>query len=105
MKKNLEADREDAKRSSLRKRCNKLTNTLLCKVDKELSKHLQDQSFQPELAFLCWLRILYSRQFSIPSVLVAWDYFFADIDYQLVAQRKYEEYEFVGNFYQREDYF
>jgi hypothetical protein len=105
MKRNLEIEREESKRSSLRKRCFKLTNTLLFGVDKELAKHLQEKSFQPELGMLCWLRVLYTRQFTLDTVLKVWDYFFSDIDYALVQQRRYEEYDFVGNLYQRDDYF
>jgi len=53
-------------------------------VDVDLHKHLQIVEFMPELSLLKWLRCLFSREFVIGATLEVWDYFFADIDYQLV---------------------
>ena len=81
----------DAQRTALRKRCYKISNHMLREVDEELHQHLQRLEFMPELSLLKWLRVLYSREFAHDATLFVWDYIFADVDYQLVQQRKYEK--------------
>jgi len=74
-------------------------------VDSRLHNHLQQIEFMPELSLLKWLRCLYSREFTLDATMTIWDYLFADVDYQLVQERKYEK--MVPNavtFYHREDY-
>ena len=52
-----------------------------------------------------WLRVLFSREFSLGATLTLWDYIFADVDYQLVQQRRYEKI-ILGqkSFYQQDEY-
>ena len=87
----IENKEHDAARTALRKRCYKISNHMLREVDEDLHKHLQNLDFLPELSLLKWLRVLYSREFTLGASLVIWDYIFADVDYQLVQQRKYEK--------------
>lgn len=53
-------------------------------VDPELHQHLQNIEFIPELSLLKWLRVLFSREFTLHATLTCWDYIFSDVDYQLV---------------------
>ena len=83
-KRDLLVREEDAERTALRKRCFKISNHLMRQIDEELHKHLLKVEFIPELSLLKWLRVLFSREFSLQATLTVWDYIFADIDYQLV---------------------
>ena len=52
-----------------------------------------------------WLRVLYSREFNLDDTLLAWDYIFSDVDYQLVQQRKFEKMiQGQRTFYEQDDY-
>jgi len=53
-------------------------------VDPDLWLHLKTINFLPEMCFLRWLRTLFSRDLPIEEALCAWDYFLADIDYNLL---------------------
>ena len=77
----------DAARTALRRRCYKISNHMLREVDEDLNDHLQNLDFLPELSLLKWLRVLFSREFTLEATLTVWDYIFADVDYQLVQQR------------------
>ena len=78
---------------------------MMREVDPELHQHLQRLEFLPELSLLKWLRVLFSREFTLNATLTIWDYIFADVDYQLVQQRKYEKL-IPGQkqFYQQDEY-
>ena len=80
----IELKEVDAARTALRKRCYKISNHMMREVDPELHKHLQRLEFLPELSLLKWLRVLFSREFTLDATLTVWDYIFADVDYQLV---------------------
>ena len=78
---------------------------MMREVDPELHQHLQNLEFLPELSLLKWLRVLFSREFNLDATLTVWDYIFADVDYQLVQQRKYEKIILSQkSFYQQDDY-
>ena len=54
---------------------------MLREVDEDLHEHLQTMEFLPELSLLKWLRVLFSREFTLDATLIIWDYIFADVDY------------------------
>jgi len=64
-KRDLLVREEDAERTALRKRCFKISNHLMRQIDEELHKHLLKVEFIPELSLLKWLRVLFSREFSL----------------------------------------
>lgn len=50
---------------------------LLTRVDPLLSKHLDTLGIQPQLFALRWVRLLFTREFSLDQALVLWDGIFA----------------------------
>ena len=104
-KMDIELKEVDSNRTALRKRCYKISNHMMREVDPDLHQHLQNVEFLPELSLLKWLRVLFSREFSLGATLTLWDYIFADVDYQLVQQRRYEKI-ILGqkSFYQQDEY-
>jgi hypothetical protein len=61
----LELNQEDAQKTALKKRSNKIFNNYLKEIDSKLYYHIQEMEVQPELILLKWLRCLLSREFSI----------------------------------------
>ena len=69
-------------KTSLIRRCYKLTNTLLEIVDRDMFLLLKNSNFPAANCTMRWLRVLFSREgFSISDNLVLWDYFFSDVDH------------------------
>lgn len=79
-KKILELNHEDSQKTALKKRSNKIFNNYLKEIDSTLYYHIQEIDVQPELIFLKWLRCLLSREFTLQSLLLVWDYILSGID-------------------------
>lgn len=78
--KHLELQKEEAKKTHLKKRANKIFNNYLKTIDKELYSYLQDLQTPPELLMLKQLRCLLSREFTLNTLLSVWDYILAGIE-------------------------
>jgi TBC1 domain family protein 5 len=76
----LELNQEDAQKTALKKRSNKIFNNYLREIDPDLYKHILGIDVQPEIIFLKFLRCLLSREFHISSLIYVWDFIFAGID-------------------------
>jgi hypothetical protein len=75
----LELNQEDAQRTALKKRSNKIFNNYLKEIDSEFYYHIQDIEVQPEIILLKWLRCLLSREFTVKSLLEMWDYMLSSV--------------------------
>ena len=64
--------------SPLLSRCEKIFD-LLSQKDARLHKHLVMNDIAPNLFLLRWVRILFSREFSIANTVRIWDFLFAQI--------------------------
>eukprot|EP00347_Sterkiella_histriomuscorum_P003581 403363737 len=78
----LELNQEDAKKTALKKRSNKIFSKYLREIDPELFNHIQEIDLQPELILLKYLRCLLSREFTPQSLLYVWDFIIQGIDEQ-----------------------
>ncbi len=76
----LQLQKEEAQKTALKKRSNKIFNNYLKEIDRDLYGYLQDLQVQPELIFLKQLRCLLCREFTLSNLLTVWDYIFAGIE-------------------------
>ena len=76
----LQLQKEESKKTHLKKRSNKIFNNYLKEIDRDLYNYLQDLQVQPELIFLKQLRCLLCREFTLNNLLTVWDYIFAGIE-------------------------
>lgn len=64
--------------SALSKKVEKIQFVLLKKADKELFERLIQLDILPQVYGIRWIRLLFGREFPLPSVLEMWDAIFAD---------------------------
>ncbi|KAF9069930.1 rab-GTPase-TBC domain-containing protein [Rhodocollybia butyracea] len=57
--------------------CNEIQSTLLHTTDPLLWKHLQSSGLEPQIYGIRWLRLLFTREFSMPDAMRLWDVLFA----------------------------
>ncbi|KAK7043610.1 hypothetical protein VNI00_008221 [Paramarasmius palmivorus] len=57
--------------------CNKIQSSLLRSVDPLLWKHIQSTGIEPQIYGIRWLRLLFTREFSLPDAMKLWDGLFA----------------------------
>ncbi|KAJ7685110.1 rab-GTPase-TBC domain-containing protein [Mycena polygramma] len=57
--------------------CNRIQSHLLRAADPLLWKHLQAAGIEPQIYGIRWLRLLYTREFELPSAMKLWDGLFA----------------------------
>ncbi|KIK59747.1 hypothetical protein GYMLUDRAFT_654736 [Collybiopsis luxurians FD-317 M1] len=57
--------------------CNEIQSTLLRTTDPLLWKHLQSSGLEPQIYGIRWLRLLFTREFSLPDSMRLWDALFA----------------------------
>ncbi|KAL0572940.1 hypothetical protein V5O48_009030 [Marasmius crinis-equi] len=64
--------------------CNRVQSVLLKSVDPLLWRHIQSTGIEPQIYGIRWLRLLFTREFSLPDALKLWDGLFAcDPTFQL----------------------
>lgn len=59
------------------KACNNLQSNLLRNVDPVLFKHMQSAGIEPQIYGIRWLRLLFTREFSLRDSMLLWDGLFA----------------------------
>eukprot|EP00808_Paulinella_micropora_P008113 g33665.t1 len=59
--------------SEIQLQIQRIFRLLLRKFDAGLYQHLTDLEVEPQLFMLRWIRVLFTREFSLPQVLVVWD--------------------------------
>jgi len=64
--------------SPLLSRCDFIFNSILRKTDDDLYTHMKGIGIEPQLFLLRWIRVLFSREFSVGNTLQIWDAIFAD---------------------------
>ncbi|GAB0132632.1 hypothetical protein EsDP_00001061 [Epichloe bromicola] len=64
-------------RSAIVDRSKYIHEVCLGKVDPELAAHLSDIEILPQIFLIRWIRLLFSREFPFPQLLVLWDIIFA----------------------------
>ncbi|GJE98099.1 RabGAP/TBC protein [Phanerochaete sordida] len=57
--------------------CNHMQNVLLKSVDPQLWRSLQASGIEPQIYGIRWLRLLFTREFSLSDAMVLWDGLFA----------------------------
>ncbi|KAJ3772334.1 rab-GTPase-TBC domain-containing protein [Lentinula raphanica] len=57
--------------------CNQIQSTLLRTTDPLLWRHLQSSGLEPQIYGIRWLRLLFTREFSMPDAMRLWDVLFA----------------------------
>ncbi|KAJ6547486.1 rab-GTPase-TBC domain-containing protein [Mycena capillaripes] len=57
--------------------CNRIQSNLLRAADPLLWKHMQAAGIEPQIYGIRWLRLLYTREFEMPSAMKLWDGLFA----------------------------
>ncbi|KAJ7632543.1 rab-GTPase-TBC domain-containing protein [Roridomyces roridus] len=57
--------------------CNRIQSSLLRTVDPLLWKHMQAAGIEPQIYGIRWLRLLFTREFDLPSAMKLWDGLFA----------------------------
>ncbi|KAF5391359.1 hypothetical protein D9757_002024 [Collybiopsis confluens] len=57
--------------------CNQIQSTLLRTTDPLLWKHLQSSGLEPQIYGIRWLRLLFTREFSMTDAMRLWDVLFA----------------------------
>ncbi|KAH8102963.1 RabGAP/TBC [Cristinia sonorae] len=57
--------------------CNRIQSNLLKSVDPELWKRLQSVGIEPQIYGIRWLRLLFTREFSMHDAMLLWDALFA----------------------------
>ncbi|KIM49172.1 hypothetical protein M413DRAFT_438340 [Hebeloma cylindrosporum] len=57
--------------------CNHIQSTLLQACDPVLWEHMQKAGIEPQIYGIRWLRLLFTREFSMPDALKLWDGLFA----------------------------
>lgn len=75
----LKLTQQEASRTQLRARANRIFNSLLKDLDGDLHKHIQKLDMQPELILLRWLRCLMVREFDHETLLYVWDFIFSGV--------------------------
>jgi hypothetical protein len=75
--------------SAISRKLDVVHNVLLKKADQVLYLHLKQLSIPAQTYGIRWIRLLFGREFPLPSVLEVWDAVFADgpslVDYMCVA--------------------
>lgn len=61
------------------KKCTRIYESLLKTLDVKLYKHLIENEVVPELHLTRWLRCVLSREFSVETTLIYWDFIFASV--------------------------
>ncbi|KAI0086643.1 hypothetical protein BDY19DRAFT_959591 [Irpex rosettiformis] len=65
--------------------CNRIQSVLLKSVDPQLWKSLQTSGIEPQMYGIRWLRLLFTREFSMDDSMTLWDGLFAcDPSFELV---------------------
>ncbi|KAI0693915.1 hypothetical protein BC835DRAFT_1351971 [Cytidiella melzeri] len=57
--------------------CNKMQSVLLKSVDPQLWKSLQNSGIEPQMYGIRWLRLLFTREFTMEDAMTLWDGLFA----------------------------
>ncbi|ESK93057.1 hypothetical protein Moror_8960 [Moniliophthora roreri MCA 2997] len=57
--------------------CNRIQSSFLRSVDPELWRHIQSTGIEPQIYGIRWLRLLFTREFSLPDAMKLWDGLFA----------------------------
>ena len=80
MRKELEQayEREKSK-SVISKRCARIYDNHLLKLEPNLVKHLNENEVVPELHLTRWLRCVMSREYDIESTAMIWDFIFSGV--------------------------
>lgn len=58
-------------------RCKRIFNDILKTRDPTMFAHLNDLDIEPQVYLLRWIRLLFSREFTLETTLVVWDAIFA----------------------------
>lgn len=64
--------------SAVLARCDHIFGTILAKVDSQLHRHLRDNSIEPQLFMLRWLRLLFCREFPLTETIALWTSILSD---------------------------
>ncbi|CAL1703537.1 unnamed protein product [Somion occarium] len=57
--------------------CNRIQSTYLKAVDPELWRKMQSAGIEPQIYGIRWLRLLFTREFSMSNAMILWDGLFA----------------------------
>ncbi|KAH9948093.1 RabGAP/TBC [Amylocystis lapponica] len=57
--------------------CNRIQSTYLRAVDEELWRRMQNAGIEPQIYGIRWLRLLFTREFSMHDSMILWDGLFA----------------------------
>ncbi|RDB21320.1 TBC1 domain family member 5 [Hypsizygus marmoreus] len=57
--------------------CNRIQSNMLRTTDPVLWKHMQSVGIEPQIYGIRWLRLLFTREFSMPDAMKLWDGLFA----------------------------
>ncbi|GBE80030.1 RabGAP/TBC protein [Sparassis crispa] len=57
--------------------CNRIQSTYLKSVDPELWRRMQSAGIEPQIYGIRWLRLLFTREFSMQDAMIIWDGLFA----------------------------
>jgi TBC1 domain family protein 5 len=77
--------------SAIGRKLDKIHNVLLKQIDDQLYYRLQDLGIPPQTYGIRWIRLLFGREFHLPSVLQLWDALFVEgnslslVDYVFVT--------------------
>ena len=85
-RKELERAYEREKANSvISKRCTRIYQDHLKKLEPNLARHLIENEVAPELHLTRWLRCMMSREFCLETTLKMWDFIFSGINNHMVA--------------------
>ena len=77
-------EREKSK-SVISKRCTRIYEEHLKRLEPHLYSHLMANEIAPELHLTRWLRCMMSREFSLETSLKIWDFIFSGIEEGMIA--------------------
>jgi len=99
----LQQKKVDSQKTQLKKRANKIVNHFLKGIEPSIYTSIHENEIQPEMFLLKWLRVLFTREFDLNSLLYVWDFIFASIpeDTRLGLSSKLVNYDV----YDHKDYF
>jgi len=64
--------------TAISKKLTRIQNYMLKRYDHELYSRLQDLDIAPQVYGIRWIRLLFGREYPLPSLLYLWDAMFAD---------------------------
>ena len=80
-----QAYEREKQKSVISKRCTRIYEEHLTKLEPNLHKHLMENEVAPELHLTRWLRCIMSREFCLETTLKMWDFIFSGISALMIT--------------------